>query len=56
MPILKWLLNEPDLNEYNYRITVVRPSGIVTGPWTPTQDGILPIQTVPAAAGPAPGH
>jgi hypothetical protein len=56
MPILKWLLNEPDLNEYSYRVTVVRPSGTVTGPWTRTQDGILPIQTVPAAAGPAPGQ
>jgi hypothetical protein len=48
MPILNWLLNLPDLNQFNYRITVVRPSGTVTGPWTSTTTQILVIQTVPA--------
>ena len=47
MPIVNWLLNVEHLNRYGYRITVVRPSGIVTGPWTSRQSAILPIQSVP---------
>jgi hypothetical protein len=50
MPVVDWLLNKPQFNDYTYRIHVVRPSGEVTGPWTPRQGDILPILTVPGPA------
>jgi hypothetical protein len=52
MPLVDWVLNRPQLNQYRYRITVVRPSGTVVGEWVPQQSDILPIQTVPLTSAP----
>jgi hypothetical protein len=47
MPIIDWLLNSVHLNEYQYRITAVRPSGATAGDWTTATSGVLPIQSAP---------